>query len=66
VLDAHLARSAFVGGERFTMGDIAVGCPVWRWYALPVERPALPALQRWFDTLAQRPAFRRVVVQPLS
>jgi glutathione S-transferase len=66
ILDAHLARSAFVGGARFTMGDIAVGSPVWRWFALPVERPALPALQRWFDTLAQRPAFRRVVMQPLS
>jgi glutathione S-transferase len=66
ILDAQLARSAFVGGDVFTMGDIAVGCPVWRWMALPVQRPPLPNLQRWFDALAARPAYRRVVMLPLT
>ena len=49
VLDAHLAPSDFVGGAAFTMADITVGCALWRWMALPVERPALSNLQRWFD-----------------
>jgi glutathione S-transferase len=66
ILDARLASSAFVGGETFTMGDIAVGCAVWRWMALPVERPALAYLQRWFDTLAARPAYRKVVMIALT
>jgi glutathione S-transferase len=66
ILDARLASSAFVGGETFTMGDIAVGCAVWRWMALPVERPALAHLQRWFDTLAARPAYRKVVMIALT
>ena len=66
ILDAQLARSAFVGGDVFTMGDIAVGCAVWRWMALPVQRPPLPNLQRWFDALAARPAYRRVVMLPLT
>jgi len=66
IIDAQLARSAFVGGDAFTMGDIAVGCAVWRWMALPVERPPLPNLQRWFDALAARPAYRRVVMLPLT
>ena len=66
ILDAQLARSAFVGGDAFTMGDIAVGCAVWRWMALPVQRPPLPNLQRWFDALAARPAYRRVVMLPLT
>lgn len=66
VLEAHLQRHAFAGGAAFTMGDIGIGCAAWRWFAMPIERPPLPALQRWFDTLAQRPAFRRVVMQPLS
>jgi glutathione S-transferase len=66
VLDAQLSATEFVGGDTFTMGDIAVGCAVWRWMALPVERPALPNLQRWFDSLAMRPAYRRVVMLPLS
>jgi glutathione S-transferase len=66
VLDARLASSAFVGGDVFTMGDIAVGCAVWRWMALPVERPALAHLQRWFDTVAARPAYRKVVMIALT
>lgn len=66
ILDAHLASRPFVGGTTFTMGDIAVGCGTWRWFAMPVQRPELPALQRWFDALAARPAFQRVVMQPLS
>ena len=65
ILDAQLAVTAFVGGNTFTMGDIAVGCAAWRWMALPIERPALPNLQRWFDSLAMRPAYRRVVMLPL-
>ena len=65
ILDAQLASGGFVGGAVFTMGDIAVGCAVWRWMALPVERPALVHLQRWFDQLATRAAYRKVVMQPL-
>jgi len=66
ILDAHLATRAFVAGDDFTMGDIPVGCGVWRWMALPIERPPLPNLQRWFDALAQRPAFAKTVMTPLT
>ena len=66
ILDAQLATHAYVGGESFTMGDIAVGCAAWRWLALPVERPPLVHLQRWLDALATRPAYRKVVMLPLS
>lgn len=65
ILDAQLSGGGFVGGAAFTMGDISVGCAVWRWMALPVERPALVHLQRWFDQLATRDAYRKVVMQPL-
>ncbi|MBK9605594.1 MAG: glutathione S-transferase [Betaproteobacteria bacterium] len=66
ILDAHLQSHAYMGGDAFTMGDIPVGCGVWRWMGMPIERPALPNLQRWFDALAKRPAFRKAVMQPLS
>ena len=66
VLDAQLARQPWAGGEHFTMADIALGCPAWRWFAMPLERPSLPALERWFDALAARPAYARVVMLPLS
>jgi len=65
ILDAHLSDKAFVGGDAFTMGDIAVGCAVWRWMALPIERDALPHVERWFDLLSRRETYRKVVMLPL-
>jgi glutathione S-transferase len=66
ILDRHLSTRAFVGGPRFTMGDIAAGCAAWRWFAMPIERPSMDALQQWFDRLAARPAYRRIVIQALT
>ncbi len=66
IADRHLEAQAYLAGDDFTAGDIPLGCGVWRWMALPIERPALPQLQRWFDALAERPAFRKIVMLPLT
>ena len=66
LLDAHLAHHTYIGGDGFTMADIAMGCGVWRWMVLPVERPPLANLQRWFELLAARTAYRKVVMVPLQ
>jgi len=66
ILDGHLASSAYVGGDSFTMGDIAVGCGAWRWMALPIVRPRLANFERWFASLSGRAAFRKVVMVPLE
>jgi glutathione S-transferase len=65
ILDSQLRDRAFVAGAALTMGDIALGCAVWRWMALPIERPVLIHLHRWFDALASRTAYRKVVMLPL-
>jgi glutathione S-transferase len=66
VLDQYLASQAFVAGDAFTVGDIPLGCAVWRWMALPIERPARPGVQRWFDALSGRLPFKAVVMLPLT
>ena len=66
ILDHYLASRAFVAGDAFTMGDIPLGCAIWRWMALPIERPARPNVQRWFDALSQRSAFKSAVMLPLT
>lgn len=65
-LDAHLKGRPFVAGETFTIGDIPMGCAVWRWFAIQIERPDQPNLKRWFDSLAQRPAYKKVVMLPIT
>jgi glutathione S-transferase len=64
--DAALAGRAFIAGDAFTMGDIPLGCHAYNWMALPIERPPAPNLEAWYARLAARPAFRRVVMLPLS
>jgi glutathione S-transferase len=66
IVDAHLASRPFLAGDAFTLGDIPLGCGIWRWMALPIERPRLPGVQRWFDSLSERPAYKKVVMPPLS
>jgi len=66
LVDAHLATHAFLAGDAFTMGDIPLGCAIWRWFALAIDRPRMPNLERWFEILGQRSAYRNVVMHPLS
>lgn len=57
--DAHLARQPYLAGAQFTMGDIPLAVIGHRWFALPIERPALPNFERWFKTVSARPAFQK-------
>ena len=66
LLDQHLAQSAFMAGERFSMADIPMGCELHRWYALPLPHPPRPHLQRWYDAVCARPASRGVLDQTLT
>jgi glutathione S-transferase len=66
IVDAHLKTHEYLAGNAFTMGDIALGCGIWRWMALPIERQPLPNVQRWFDSLARRPAYKDTVMLPLT
>jgi glutathione S-transferase len=65
-LDVHLKHRDYIAGDDLTMGDIPLGCSIWRWFGLQVERPELPSVQRWFDLLRQRPAYQNVVMLPLT
>lgn len=65
-LDAHLRNRSYIVGDALTMGDIPLGCAIWRWVGLPIDRPELANVQRWFETLGTRPAFSKIVMQPLT
>ena len=59
ILERRLASTgAFAAGANFTLADIGLGLSVNRWLMTPIERPALPAVQAWFERLGERPAFR--------
>ncbi len=65
-LDAHLKHRTYIAGDGLTMGDVPMGCAIWRWYGLQIDRPDLPSLRRWFDNLRQRPDYESTVMLPLT
>ena len=67
ILDGGLAKTAFVAGPVFSMGDIPVGLFTYRYRRLIPDRPALPHADRWFSTIEQRAAFKQHVLSiPLT
>jgi len=59
ILDGHLRGKSFLALERLTIADIALAPIVRRCMDFDIDRPALPELQRWVDTISSRPAFKR-------
>lgn len=66
MLDAQLKKTPYLAGQSFTLGDIPAGVFAWRWFELPIERPALPALEAWYKKLQARPAYKKIVMIPLA
>jgi glutathione S-transferase len=57
VLEGRLAETgSFVANGRFSLADIAIGLSVHRWMSTPLDRPDLPAVQRYYDDVRKRPA----------
>ena len=66
ILNEHLSRNAYVGGDSFTMADIPIGPIAYRWYELRIAREDFGNLKRWYDAMCERPAFREHVMTGLS
>ena len=63
LLDAILARSAFVAGDALTIADIAHFGWMWRREFAGVGLDAAPNVARWYAALEARPAFQRAIAR---
>ena len=67
VLDGHLAQGhKYVAGNTFTMGDIPPGAALYRYMAMPLERPSLPHVEAYYKRLQERLAYRSDIMISLS
>lgn len=67
LLDTHLQGRFHVEGDTFTIADIVLGTFARRWFGLEgVEREPMPSLERWYQRLAQRAAFKKHLDLPLT
>ncbi|MEN0107572.1 MAG: glutathione S-transferase [Pseudomonas sp.] len=61
-----LASRPYLSGAAFGMGDIPLGCFIYAWFEMPIERPEQPNLRAWYERLKQRPAYQRAVMGALT
>lgn len=59
VLDTQLERCAFVAGDSYSITDMACFPWVQTYKAQGIALGDFPHVQRWYETLKQRPALRR-------
>jgi glutathione S-transferase len=64
--DRLLGARPFLAGNAFSYGDIPLGASFWRYKTLEIDRPPLPNLDRWFESLQERPAYREWVMVPFG
>ena len=66
ILEDTLAKQTWLSGEAFGVGDIAVAPFVYNLLETVKTWQPRPHLARWYQQLAERPAFRDVVMIPVS
>ena len=66
ILDAELAIFPWLSGESFGLGDIAVAPFVYNLMTIVTTWQPRPHLQRWYQQINERPAWRSVVAIPVT
>ncbi|CAM6233094.1 Glutathione S-transferase [Citrobacter sedlakii] len=66
ILDAELANHTWFSGNAFGLGDIAIAPFVYNLFNVGLTWTPRPHLERWYQQLAERPAFRKTVMIPVS
>ena len=57
ILESHIAGKPWFALGRMTLADIALAPVVKRCLEFPIDRPAMPELERWIKEVDARPAF---------
>ncbi|HHW9168707.1 TPA: glutathione S-transferase family protein [Salmonella enterica] len=66
LLDDALARQPWFSGDNFGTGDIAIAPFVYNLLNVDLKWTPRLNLERWYQQLTERPAFRKVVMIPVT
>jgi glutathione S-transferase len=66
IVDRYLANRPYLAGEALTLGDIPIGVWAYRWFNLPIERPAFGNLDGWYRRLRDRPPYQKHIMIPMT
>ncbi|WP_016913624.1 glutathione S-transferase family protein [Vreelandella stevensii] len=65
-LDTTLSQQPWFSGEDFGLADIAIAPFTYNLFNSGLSWSSYPHLQRWTEQLAERPAYRKVVMIPVT
>lgn len=65
-VEQALAHQPYLSGDEIGLGDIPLGSFIYAWFEMPIERPAMPNLEAWYERLRQRPAYQKAVMTALT
>ncbi len=63
ILDDRLAKSEFLAGDGFTIGDMPAGVVTHQWYGFDIDHGDMPNLRRWYGQLSQRPSYKKHIMR---
>ncbi len=66
VIDRGLGRKPWLAGRHFSIADIPMGILFYRYKNLEVKHAKTKNLDRWYEQLQERPAYRECVMVPLG
>ena len=64
--EKQLDGRRFLLGDTITLADIPAGAMLYRYFELEIERLSLSNVERWYDALKERPAYRAHVMVPFG
>jgi glutathione S-transferase len=65
-VDRQLDGKTFLTGDQLSLADIAIGTHLYRYFNVNLPRPTLPNVERWYEQLLARPAYRAHVCIPFD
>jgi glutathione S-transferase len=66
IVEDALAGQPYLAGASLSLAEIVLGTQIYRWFNLPIERPALANLRAWYERLRERPGFKRHIEIPIT
>jgi glutathione S-transferase len=66
IIESQLEGNEFLIGDALTMGDIPLGSMMFKYFNLPIERPSLPNIERWYARLSERTAYCEHAMNPFG
>jgi len=66
IIESQLIGNDFLIGDALTMGDIPLGSMMFKYFNLPIERPSLPNIERWYAHLSERAAYCEHAMNPFG